>query len=57
MRVVWDACHLCFKSLPRCQCGQVATNKATGKKPQTAAQKNAMAQQRMKKRAAKDMSF
>ena len=57
MRNVWYACHQCFKAIPKCQCGLVVTNKPTGKKPQTAAQKDAQAQQRMKKRAAKDMSF
>ena len=57
MRVVWDACHQCFKSLPKCQCNLIAPDKPTGKKPETAAEKNAQAKQRMKKRAAMDMSF
>ena len=57
MKTVWDSCHQCFKPIPRCQCGFVVTNNAAGKKPQSAAQKDAKALQRMKKRAAKDMSF
>ena len=57
MANVFDACNICFKPLTVCQCNMIPQAKPTGKKPQTAAERNAQAKKRMKKRADMDMSF
>ena len=57
MAKVFDACNICFKPLTKCECGMIPQAAPTGKKPQTAAERNAQAKKRMKKRADMDMSF